>query len=422
MAKTTKSKSPSTASSNSSSDSKNPVKLSSIIDNISKKSRVIIENDKKTQEFISTGIYVLDAAISKSVTNGGIPRGKITLLAGPKAVGKTFIAMNAVRNAQKAGDNIIWIDTESAVLLSDFEMYGVDTSDQDAFKLIKSSSVEDIKVFLAQLLDQLKQLKEKGVDTSKNFFVIDSIGALGSSKEIEDAIKGDVKTDMTRAKALNSLWRIIQSDLGYLGCTMLATNHIYLTMDLFPDTKMKGGEGGYFAASVIVFLSDAKLKTGDESGDEMSLGYSGSVVTAKTRKNRLAKPKKVKFEISHETGINPFRGLELFCTPENFEKVGIAKVKPEADKKTGEITYVSSSQKYYVRHLDKSYFEKQLFNSKVFTMDVLKSMDSVVYDYFRYPSFEEFQTEISNFEAEIVEEIGDDNFEISELSDEQLIS
>jgi len=419
MAKTTKAKPKSPTS-----KSNNPVKLSSIIDVISKKSKVVIENRKKVQEFISTGIYALDASISKSVTNGGIPRGKICLLAGPKAVGKTFIALNLVRNAQKAGDNIIWIDTESAILLSDFDMYGIDTSNEDNFKLIKSSSVEDIKIFLAQLLGQLKDLKAKGVDTSKNFFVIDSIGALGSNKELEDALKGDIKVDMTRAKALNSLWRIIQSDLGYLGCTMLATNHVYLTMDMFPDVRMKGGEGGYYAASVIIFLSDAKLKTGDESSDDMSLGYSGNIVTAKTRKNRLAKPKKVKFEISHENGINPFKGLELFCTPENFEQVGIAKVKPVVDNKTKQVTYSSSAQKYYVKHLDKSYYGKHLYNSKVFTPEVLKSLDPVANDYFRYPTYEEFQNEISNFEIEIDEAISDDigGFEVDELDDDKLFS
>lgn len=415
MAKTTKSRAKTT------SKKDNPVKLSSIIDNISKKSKIIVESSKTTQEFISTGIYALDASISKSVSNGGIPRGKITLLAGPKAVGKTFIALNTVRNAQQSGDNIIWIDTENAILLSDFEMYGIDTSDDDKFKLIKSSSVEDIKIFLAQLLEQLKDLKNKGVDTSKNFFVIDSIGALGSIKELEDAIKGNIKVDMTRAKAINSLWRIIQSDLGYLGCTMLATNHVYLTMDMFPDVKMKGGEGSYYAASVIVFLSDAKLKTGDERGDDMSLGYSGNVVTAKTRKNRHAKPKKIKFEIDHSKGINPYKGLELFCIPENFDKIGIANVKPEVDKKTGEITY-KSSKKYFIKHLDKSIYGKYLYNTKVFTPEVLKALDPIAYDYFRYPSYEEFQNEIADFESQLDEKLDDDNFEVDELDDEKLFS
>jgi hypothetical protein len=67
------------------------------------------------------------------------------------------------------------------------------------------------------------------------------------------------------------------------------------TQDIFPQTIMSGGEGLYYAASVILLLSDAKLKTGQE--DELDLGRSGSIITAKAAKNRLAKPKKVKLKL-----------------------------------------------------------------------------------------------------------------------------
>jgi len=87
------------------------------------------------------------------------------------------------------------------------------------------------------------------------------------------------------------------------------------TQDLFPQTVQSGGEGLNYSASIIVYLSIAKLKTGLE--DELDLGQSGVIVSK---------------------GVNPYKGLEHFCTFENFEKVGIAKVKKDVDKKTGEIT------------------------------------------------------------------------------------
>ena len=160
------------------------------------------------------------------------------------------------------------------------------------------------------------------------------------------------------------------------------------SQDLFPVEKMSGGEGINYSASTIVYLSNAKLKTGEE--DEMDLNSSGVIVTAKSRKNRLAKPKKIKFEINHSKGTNPYKGLEFFCTPDNFDAVGIAKVKPEINKKTGEITYNPGS-KWYVKHLDKSLFESQLFNSQVFTKSILAALEPIIVNYFSYSSFEEQQ-------------------------------
>jgi len=172
------------------------------------------------------------------------------------------------------------------------------------------------------------------------------------------------------------------------------------TQDMFPQTIMSGGEGLYYAASVILLLSDAKLKTGEE--DEMDLGRSGSIITARSAKNRLAKPKKVKFEIDYSKGINPYKGLDLFCTMENFDKIGIAQAKKVIDKETGEITY-QPSNRWFVKHLDKTLVEKQLFNRKVFTPEVLKSMDPIIYEYFKYPTYDECLKELEEVDERLNE-------------------
>jgi len=392
-------------------------KISNLIDNISKKDIISIEDFEKEKTFISTGIHVLDALLSKSILKGGIPNNKITILAGPKQTGKTFIALNIARNAQKMGYNIVWIDTEFSIEKSDFDMYGIDTSDPNTFMLIRTNIVEKIKMFMMSFLDALQKLKDTGVDVSKTIFFIDSIGMLSSDKEKADTLKLDVKQDMTRAKQIKSLVRLITNDLGYLNIPLVATNHVYLTMDMFPQTIMSGGEGLYYAASVILLLSDAKLKTGEE--DEMDLGRSGSIITAKSAKNRLAKPKKVKFEIDYSKGINPYKGLDLFCTLENFEKIGVGQVKKVIDKDTGEISY-SSSNRWFVRHMDKTLAAKQLFNRKVFTPEVLKAMEPIIYDYFKYPSYDECLKELEDVDErlnEIEDMMSSDDFD---LNDEKL--
>lgn len=358
-------------------------KIGKIMDGISEKTGIIIEDAEGSsgREFIDTGIYILNALLSKSILSGGIMSNRITALAGPSGVGKSFIAYNICANAQKAGYSIVYIDTEFSIELADMEAYGIDVS-PDRCKLVRSNKVEDIKVFLTQMLDELKKAKLEGFDIDKMLFVVDSAGQLASNKEVEDAISGKNKADMTRAKAIKSLFRIINGDLGYLNIPLLVTNHTYLSMDLFPRPIMSGGTGLQYSASTIVFLSKAKLKTGEE--DELSTGQSGIVVTAKADKNRLAMPKKVKFEINFATGCNRFKGLEHFCTPENFEKVGIAKGKMEIDKATGEMTFKPGGIRWYVRSLDKSIFAKQLHTKEVFTQEVLEALDPIITEYFEY--------------------------------------
>jgi len=185
------------------------------------------------------------------------------------------------------------------------------------------------------------------------------------------------------------------------------------TQDLFPKDVQSGGEGLNYSASAIVYLSIAKFKSGEE--DDLDLNQSGVVVTAQSRKNRLAKPKKVKFTIDFSKGVNPYQGLEYFCTPENFDKVGIAKVKVEKDKK-GEVKVVGSGIKYYVRHLDKSLYEKQIFNKTVFNDDVLKALDPIISEYFTYSSYEEIQKELE-VDIDAIEENDMDDLSDGDLFD-----
>jgi hypothetical protein len=194
---------------------------------------------------------------------------------------------------------------------------------------------------------------------------------------------------MTRAKGLNALFRSISSDLGYLDIPMICCNHTYLSQDLFPKEISKGGMGLVYSASVLGFLSKSKLKDGTE--DEMDLGQSGISVLFKTQKNRLAKPKKIRFDISFATGLNKYSGLENFCRPEYFSQTGIAQGKMEVDKKTGEMTFVPGGNRWYINHLNKSVTTKQLFTQEIFTQEVLEKMAPIVNDYFRFKSLDEIE-------------------------------
>jgi hypothetical protein len=188
---------------------------------------------------------------------------------------------------------------------------------------------------------------------------------------------------------------------------MVCCNHTYLSQDLFPKEVSKGGMGLVYSASILGFLSKSKLKDGNE--DDMDLGQSGISVLFKTQKNRLAKPKKIRFDISFLNGLNKYSGLDAFCRPEYFEQIGIAKGKMEVDKKTGEMTFTPGGNRWYVRHLGKSVTTKQLFTQEIFTQDVLNSMAPIVNDYFRFKSLDEIEQVESEFNKIMGDDEEDDN-------------
>jgi len=196
---------------------------------------------------------------------------------------------------------------------------------------------------------------------------------------------------------------------------------------ILEDGIISHNSGAVYNASILLMISKAKLKTGDE--DELDLGQSGIIVTAKTQKNRLAKPKKVKFEISFNSGANPYKGLEHWCTVENFEKIGIAKGKMEmvdiVDETTGEVTGTKPGIKaggirWYVKHLDKSFFSKQIHTSKIFTPEVLDAMAPIMEEYFKYSSVVEQEDEEDK--AEEAEKTYDEHSSIEEVDADELFS
>lgn len=377
-------------------------KVGTILDNIGKSIPIVIEKEIKEKVFISTGVYLVDAAMSGRLLNGGIATNRISVFAGESGAGKSFMCFSCAKHAQKAGYSVIYIDTENAIDLEDLPKYGVDNS-VDKFRLVRSNKVEDVNMLLTQLIDDLKEQKLAGYELPKLLIVIDSLGQMASNKEKNDLLKGDIKQDMTKAKALGSLFRSINTDLGYLDIPLLVANHTYLTMDLFPKSVMKGGNGLLYSASVIGMMSKSQLKTGEE--DDMDLGSSGISVLFKTQKSRLAKPKKIRFDISFAHGMNPYTGLDAFCRPEYFDKIGIAKGKMEVDKSTGEMKFIPGGIRWYIDHLNKSVHTKQLFTQEVFTQEVLEKMEPIVNDYFRFKSLDE----IEDVEKEFNSIIGDED-------------
>ena len=391
-------------------------KVGSILDNIAKTIPVQIKKEVVEKVFITTGVYLLDAALSGKLLGGGVSTNRITAFAGESGAGKSFLCYSCAKHAQRAGYSVIYIDTEQSIDLEDLPKFGIDNS-LDKFRLITSNKVEDVNMLLTKLLDDLKEQKIAGYELPKLMIILDSLGQMASNKEKEDLLAGNIKQDMTKAKALGSMFRSINTDLGYLEIPMIVANHTYMTLDMFSVEKLKGGNGLLYSASVIGMMSKSKLKTGEE--DDMDLGSSGISVLFKTMKNRMAKPKKIRFDISFAHGMNPYTGLDAFCRPEYFDKIGIAQGKMEVDKKTGEMTFTPGGNRWYINHLNKSVTTKQLFTQEIFTQEVLEKMAPIVNDYLRFKSlgwFEKVEKEFNDIISEEEVDIPDaDNFDAGDF-------
>lgn len=381
-------------------------KVGTILDNISKSVPIHIDKEIRERTYIPTGNYVLNAALSGSLFGGIGDRG-ITVFGGPEASGKTFLALNIMREAQKKGYCVVYIDTEFAINRADLPKYGLDNT-PEKFIIIRGNKVEELNITLTTLIDELKKAKLEGYEMPKQIWALDSLGQLSSKKSAEDILKGDIKADVgNKAKAIGSLFVSITADINYLEIPLVVNNQTYETMEMFSQTIMKGGRQLYYSANNIVFLTKAKLK---EGADDLDItGQSGVVVTCKCVKNRQVKPKQVKIEISFEKGMNPYKGLLEFCRPEFFNSIGIARGKMEVDKKTGEMKFVPGNGKWYVEDLDKSFYEAQMYSSEIFTDKVLNKMEPIIHNYFKYKSLSEQEEAEKEFEKIVeVDDFQDD--------------
>jgi len=388
-------------------------KVATILDNIAKTVPIHIDKSMGTRSYIPTGSYILNACLSGSLFGGVGSRG-ISVFGGAEATGKTFLVLNIIREAQKMGYSVIYIDTEHAINRSELPKYGIDNS-PDKFIIIRGNQVEELNITLTTLIGEMKEAKMSGCEMPKQIWALDSLGQMSSRKMKDDLMKGDIKAEVgNKAKAIGSMFVSITEDINYLEIPFLVNNQIYETLETYSQMVMKGGRQLYYSANNITFLTKAKLK---EDGDDMDIGSSsGIVVTAKCVKNRQVKPKQVKFEISFERGMNRYRGLEAFARPEYFREIGIAKGKYSVDTSSGEMKFVPGGIKWYVRHLDKSFYLKQLFTKEIWTDDVLQKMEPFINEYFRYKSIDEMEAVEDEFDAINGDDNGfEDDFDADDL-------
>lgn len=335
----------------------------------------------KVTEWIDTGNYHLNAVFSGDLF-GGIPNNRTICLAGDSGTGKTFLLLNMCREAQQKGYYIIYYDTEGAVDVDNVQNFGVDP---DRFDHQPMSDLAKFRTSITTLTKKLIEAKSKGYEIPKIMICLDSLGMLATTKEIDDAISGNTAADMTRAKMIRSLFRIITSDLTGLGIPFIFTNHTYASTGMFPTVNLSGGGGLIYSASVILALSKAQIKE-----DKLQTGI---IVTVKTIKNRFGKPIPIKFHIRWDRGMNPYIGMEEYMS---WDVCGIQKgnildqkaydklsdsdknlARPFKNFEGNDIWFFpkDTARNYIVKHLGDSVPAKDLFTDKVWTEEVLQQIN-----------------------------------------------
>jgi len=290
---------------------------------------------KKTM--VPTDVPMLNVALSGTV-DGGVAPG-LTVLAGPSKHFKTSFALKIAAAYLKA-------DPEAVMLFYDSE-FGSPQSYFDAFKIDTSrvlhvpiTNVEELKFDLISQLDNI----ENG---DKVIVVIDSIGNLASKKELEDALDEKSVADMSRAKALKGLFRMTTPYLTMKNVPLLAVNHTYKEIGLFPKDVVGGGTGIYYSADNIWILGRRQNKTGTE--------VTGYDFIVNVDKSRYVKEKsKIPISVSWDGGIDQYSGLLDVALAGGFV------VKPSNGwyQKSGE------EKKYREKELDASFWEPLLDNQE----------------------------------------------------------
>ena len=248
--------------------------------------------------FIDTGCYIFNALVSGSI-RGGIPANKITALAGESSTGKTFFVLSVVRSflGNNPEGGVIYFESESALTKQMIEERGIDSS---RMVIVPVTTVQEFREQSIKILDKLGDEDNR----PPMMFVLDSLGMLSTTKEIEDASAGKETRDMTRAQVVKSIFRILTLKLGKLKIPMIVTNHTYDVVGAYIPTKeMGGGSGLKYAASSIIYLGKKKDKDGKE--------VIGNIIKAKTHKSRLSKEnKQVEIRLYYDhRGLDRYYGL-----------------------------------------------------------------------------------------------------------------
>ena len=298
------------------------------------------------KEMSPTPVPMVNVALSGRI-DGGLTPG-LLMLAGPSKHFKSAFALLMAAAYQKKYPEavVLFYDSEFGTPQSYFESFDVD---MDRVIHTPITDVEQLKFDIMQQLDGLDK-------KDKVCIVIDSIGNLASKKEVEDAMSGKSVADMSRAKQMKSLFRMVTPHLNLKDIPLVAVNHTYKEIGLYPKDIVSGGTGAYYSADAIWIIGRQQEKV-----DKEIKGYHFIINIEKSR--HVREKAKIPVSVTFEGGISKWSGLM------EVAEAGGYVVKPKVgwyeavDPSTGEVL------------CDKMMRAKEIVDNKEFWLMMLEKTD-----------------------------------------------
>ncbi len=272
------------------------------------------------KDMVTTPVPMINVALSGD-PDGGLSSG-LTVLAGPSKHFKTsFALLMAAAYLDKYDDAVLlFYDSEFGSPQQYFKSFGIDTS------RVLHSPITNVEELKFDLISQLENIERK----DRVIIIIDSIGNLASKKELEDAMNEKSVADMSRAKALKGLFRMTTPYLTMRDIPLLAVNHTYQEIGLFPKAVVSGGTGIYYSSDNIWIIGRQQEKKGTEI-----LGYNFVINVEKSRFVR--EKSKIPISVTWEGGIETYSGLLDVALEGGYVAKPTIGWYSKVDKTTGEI-------------------------------------------------------------------------------------
>ena len=244
------------------------------------------------KDMVATTVPAINIALSGKINGGFVPG--LTIWAGPSKHFKTsFSLLMAKAYMDKYADAVmLFYDSEFGTPQAYFNSFGIDTS------RVLHTPITDVEQLKFDIMQQLEEIKRG----DHVIIVIDSVGNLASKKEVEDALKQNSAADMTRAKQLKSLFRMVTPHLNLKDIPLVVVNHTYQTQEMYSKAVVSGGTGIYYSADNIFIIGRQQEKDGTEI-----TGYNFIINVEKSRYVR--EKSKIPVSVSYDGGINKWSGL-----------------------------------------------------------------------------------------------------------------
>lgn len=316
-----------------------------IMDKLKKNSKIkdtqVLDKSKlfSNKDMVPTRVPMINVALSGD-PDGGLTSG-LTVLAGPSKHFKTsFGLLMAAAYLEKYEDAVLlFYDSEFGSPQQYFESFGIDTS------RVLHTPITNVEELKFDIVNQLENIERD----DKVIIMIDSIGNLASKKELEDAINEKSVADMSRAKALKGLFRMCTPYLTMRDIPMIAINHTYQEIGLFPKAVVSGGTGIYYSADNIWILGRQQEKQGTEIK-----GYNFII---NVEKSRFVKEKsKIPISVTWDGGIETYSGLLESALGGGFVTKPSVGWYSKVNTETGEV----EEKKYRAKDLDKEFWASVL--------------------------------------------------------------